>query len=39
VKDPGIDGEIIPKWIFGEWVGWTVTRFIWLRIRAGGRIF
>jgi hypothetical protein len=36
LKDPGVDGRIILKWIFRKFdvVGWTVSS--WLRIGTGG---
>jgi hypothetical protein len=36
LKDPGVDGKIILKWIFEEWDGGAWTRSIWLRIETGG---
>jgi hypothetical protein len=38
LKDPGVNGKIIVKWIFRKWNGgegaWTWL--IWLRIGTGG---
>jgi hypothetical protein len=34
--DPGVDGNILLKWIFTKWVGGAWTGSIWLRIEAGG---
>jgi len=33
--DPGVDGNILLKWIFTKWVGAWIG-LIWLRIEAGG---
>jgi len=34
--DPGVDGRIILRWIFGKWdvVAWAGS--MWLRIEKGG---
>ena len=32
LEDPGVDGRIILRWIFGKWD----RGLIWLRIRTGG---
>jgi hypothetical protein len=35
LEDPGVDGRIILRWIFGKWNGgWTGSS--WLRIGTGG---
>jgi len=36
LKDPGVDGRIILRWVFGKWdvVLWTGSS--WLRIGTGG---
>jgi len=34
--DPGIDGRIILRWIFGNWEGVLGTGWSWLRIGRGG---
>jgi hypothetical protein len=36
LKDPGIDGRILLKWISRKWDVGAWTGFIWLRIRTGG---
>jgi hypothetical protein len=36
LKDPGVDGRTILKWI-NKWVG-ARTGSIWLRIGTGGRL-
>jgi len=33
--DPGVDGRIILRWIFGKWEG-VETGWSWLRIGTGG---
>jgi len=35
LKDVGIDGSVILKWIFTKWDRETWTRFICLRIGTG----
>ena len=34
--DPGVDGMIILRWIFGKWVVGARTGLICLRMRTGG---
>jgi hypothetical protein len=34
--DPGVDGRIILRWIFGKWDGGAGTGLSWLRIGTGG---
>jgi hypothetical protein len=34
--DPGVDGRIILRWIFGKWDVGVGTEFGWLRIEKGG---
>jgi hypothetical protein len=35
-KDPGVDGRIIQRWIFGKWDVRVWTGLSWLRIGTGG---
>jgi hypothetical protein len=35
LKDPGVDGRIILKWIFEKWYRGAWTGSIWLRIGIG----
>jgi hypothetical protein len=35
LKDLGLDGKTILKWIFKMWDGEAWTAFIWLRIGRG----
>jgi hypothetical protein len=35
-EDPGVDGKIILRWIFGKLYACTWTGLIWLRIWTGG---
>jgi hypothetical protein len=35
LRDPGVDGRIILKWIFKVWDG-ALTELSWLRIGTGG---
>jgi hypothetical protein len=39
LKDPDVDGSIILKLIFEEWVGRDWTGSMWLRIDTGGELF
>jgi hypothetical protein len=34
--DPGVDGRIILRWIFGKWDVGVWTGWSWLRIGTGG---
>jgi len=36
LKDPGVDGRIILRWIFRRWDGRVCTGLIWLRIGTVG---
>ena len=36
LEDPGVDGKIILRWIFGKWDEGACTGSIWLRIGMGG---
>jgi hypothetical protein len=36
LKDVGVDGRIILKWIFKKWDGAAWTGLRWLRIGTGG---
>jgi hypothetical protein len=36
LRDPGVDGKIILKFIFKKWDGGVRTGLSWLRIRKGG---
>ena len=36
LEDPGVDGKIILRWIFGKWDVGAWTGSIWLRIGTGG---
>jgi hypothetical protein len=36
LKDQGVDGRIISKWVFKIWDGTAWTRFIWFRIGIAG---
>jgi len=36
LENPGIDGNIILKWIFMNWDVGAWTGLIWLRIGTGG---
>jgi len=35
-REPGVDGRIILRWIFGKWEGVVGTGWGWLRIGTGG---
>jgi len=37
LKDLGIDGSILFKWILKVWDGRACTRLIWFRVRTCGR--
>jgi len=37
LKDPGIDGRVILRWIFRKWDVGVWTGYIWLRIGTDGR--
>jgi len=34
LKDPGVDGRIMLRWIFRKWIVVVWTGSIWLRIRT-----
>jgi hypothetical protein len=34
--DPGVDGNIILRWIFKKWDVWVWPGLGWLRIETGG---
>jgi hypothetical protein len=36
LKDLGIDGRMILRWIFKNWDGKAGIKFMWLRIGTGG---
>ena len=36
LKDPGVGGKIILRWIFRRWYVGVWTEMIWLRIGTGG---
>jgi len=36
LKDKGVDGKIILRWIFGKWHVGARHALIWLRIGTGG---
>jgi hypothetical protein len=36
LKDPGVDGRIILRWIFRKWYVGAWTESIWLKIGTSG---
>jgi len=36
LEDPGLDGRVVLKWIFGKWDEGTWTGLIWLWTGRGG---
>jgi hypothetical protein len=39
LKDLGVHGRVVFKWICSKWVGKGWTGLIWLRIGTGGGLF
>jgi hypothetical protein len=39
LRDPGVDGKLILRWIFRKWNVGVRTGSSWLRIETGGQAF